>query len=434
MQANDNIKKIGLSADKQSEIFEMLQMCQDSAIYIGTSLENQEAELSNIVVPLLEEYCELVFTMSQVTNTVEFNDCLRKTDKLLKTISWNLKEKLPKDKKEAVFFPYKASMWDSLESVWLAASKDEDYEVYVVPIPYFSKASDGTFSEMHYEGREYPENVTITDWEEYDVEARKPDIIFIHNPYDQANLVTSIHPKFYSSELKKYTNKLVYIPYFVASTEVKEHFCVLPGVINAHKVILQSENICNIYKETFLKFIGKAKLEQEEKTGVKDYKYWENLRTYADNKFLPLGSPKIDKVINCRKEDFVLPKEWQDKISVNGVDKKVILFNTSLDTFINTKEIYIDKLEYVLAHFANVSDIVLWWRPHPLFADTVKSMAPELEKRYEKIVQKYIEENWGIYDDTSELNRSIVYSDAYYGDESSVVTLYKETGKPILIQ
>ncbi len=35
-----------------------------------------------------------------------------------------------------VFLPYKASMWDSLESVWRAAYEDKEHcEAYVVPIP-----------------------------------------------------------------------------------------------------------------------------------------------------------------------------------------------------------------------------------------------------------------------------------------------------------
>ena len=41
---------------------------------------------------------------------------------------------------------------------------------------------------------------------------------------------------------------------------------------------------------------------------------------------------------------------------------------------------------------------------------------------------------WGIYDDTAELDRAVVLSDAYYGDKSSVVQVYQETGKPLMIQ
>ena len=38
---------------------------------------------------------------------------------------------------KVVFMPYKASMWDSLESIWMAADKDERCEALVVPITYY---------------------------------------------------------------------------------------------------------------------------------------------------------------------------------------------------------------------------------------------------------------------------------------------------------
>ena len=45
-----------------------------------------------------------------------------------------------------------------------------------------------------------PEYVDITSWQNYDLKIRKPDVIFIHNPYDDANHVTSVDPSFYSRE------------------------------------------------------------------------------------------------------------------------------------------------------------------------------------------------------------------------------------------
>ena len=53
---------------------------------------------------------------------------------------------------------------------------------------------------------------------------------------------------------------------------------------------------------------------------------------------------------------------------------------------------------------------------------------------YARIVAEYKRENWGIYDDTPDLHRAIAVSDAYYGDVSSLVDLYRLTGKPIMIQ
>ena len=60
---------------------------------------------------------------------------------------------------EAVFLPYKASMWESFKSVWKAAVADPRCDAFVVPIPYFDKNLDGSLRDMHYEGSQYPKNV-----------------------------------------------------------------------------------------------------------------------------------------------------------------------------------------------------------------------------------------------------------------------------------
>lgn len=52
------------------------------------------------------------------------------------------------ERREVVFLPYKASMWDSLESVWKAADEDPNCDAYVVPIPYYDRNSDGSYKKI----------------------------------------------------------------------------------------------------------------------------------------------------------------------------------------------------------------------------------------------------------------------------------------------
>ena len=82
----------------------------------------------------------------------------------------------------------------------------------------------------------------------------------------------------------------------------------------------------------------------------------------------------------------------------------------------------------------NQDEIALLWRPHPLIESTMKSMRPEVLQKYMILKERYLAEGWGIYDETADVDRAVVLSDAYYGDGSSVVQLYKQTGKPIMIQ
>ena len=76
----------------------------------------------------------------------------------------------------------------------------------------------------------------------------------------------------------------------------------------------------------------------------------------------------------------------------------------------------------------------MWWRPHPLIQATLASMRAGLQDEYTKLRDRYIAAGWGIYDETAEIDRAVVYCDAYYGDESSVVELCKSIKKPVMIQ
>lgn len=420
MEANDTIQDY--SGMKDSVISDMLVNCQQCAIQVGERIEYFEGD-GTVVVSLLEEYCELIYQLSlTLDDTKKTGKVARLLRNLLQRILNSIIYDIPVSKKEVVFFPYKASMWDSLESVWRAADKDSDCDVCVVPIPYYDKNMNGSLGRMYYEGNEYPDYVPITSWEEYDILKRCPDVAYIHNPYDDANKVTSIHPYFYARELKKHVGQLVYIPYFVTAGDVPRHFCILPGTMHADKVIVTNEKEKNIYISELRKF------EKENNCiGI-----FGNL----DEKFLVLGSPKIDKVLSTTKDNIDLPKDWQNLImKSDGSRKKVILYNTTIQPMLNHKEDYLDKLKDVFEFFYEKrNEYILLWRPHPLMEATLSSMLPSLLEGYREMVRDYKLMAYGIFDDTADVHRAIALSDAYYGDKGSVAVLYKETGKPCMIQ
>ena len=78
--------------------------------------------------------------------------------------------------------------------------------------------------------------------------------------------------------------------------------------------------------------------------------------------------------------------------------------------------------------------MALLWRPHPLIQATIESMRPQLWEGYKEIRDRYVEEGWGIYDDSADVDRAVVLSDAYYGDGSSVVQLCRKQYKTVLFQ
>lgn len=427
MQTHTTIKRT-LDARNLAATLELLEQCQNCAIGLGEKIEAMEGE-GFPTISLLENYCEVLYQIyekvlqSAGINSNQVHNTLAKE---LIRIGNSIKNDIH-IRSEAVFLPYKASMWDSLESIWKAADEDPDCDAYVIPIPYYDKKPDGSFGEMHYEGDQYPDYVPITDYKTYDFADRRPDLIFIHNPYDNNNFVTSVMPCFYSNNLKQFTDKLVYVSYLILGDIDPEneeavngisHFCTTPGVINADKVIVQSENMKKAYVRALTKAAGEA-----------SRKYWEE-------KILGLGSPKTDKVMNTRKEDVAVPEEWKRIIEKpDGSWRKVVFYNTSVSALLQNDEKMLAKIRDVLRVFhENRDEVTLLWRPHPLMEATIKAMRPGLREEYEGIVDRYRSDGWGIYDDTADLDRAIALSDGYYGDWSSVVELCKEKGIPVMIQ
>lgn len=384
--------------------------CQNAAVRIGTAIEQSEGE-GFVTVGYLEDYCEAVYEAAEnISDESSGNKVRKQLDKQLIKAENSAKSDI-NVKLEIVFFPYKSSMWDSLESVWKAADADPDCNARVIPIPYYDKKPDGSLGEMHYEGADFPEYVPIIHYEAYNLELMKPDVIYIHNPYDNSNYATSVEPGFYTTKLKKYTDNLVYIPYFVVSDGVPDYLCAVPGCFFADKVFLQSKMIRDKYAEIFVRVCGSNAGNPEDK-------------------FIAYGSPKFDSIFNAEQNKPYLPPEWSNIIS----GKKVVLYNTSVSAILRGNVQYLKKICSVLQYFSEHRDVVLWWRPHPLSVAVYSSMRSELLDIYRDITERYKKSQIGIYDDTADLQRALVYSDGYYGDRSSLVALYQFTGKPVMIQ
>lgn len=391
-----------LQQDKAPEkqlLTEFLTEVQDLAIAFGTRIE-QLRGIGTRTVTELESYCECLFHVSECMDSLQLSDAIKKLIRQMEQIKAAFEQDFP-DKKEMVFLPYKASMWDSLESVWKAADADPECEAYVIPIPYYDKNPDGTLGTLHYEGDLYPDYVPIMDYKKYDFEVRRPDAVFIHNPYDAANVVTSVDPFYYSNNLKKYTECLVYIPYYATSGDMAEGQALCPAYLYADYIVIQHES----YREFFDERI-------------------------PDEKFLAFGSPKFDRIIHMCQNPPEIPDEWEETIK----GKKVYFYNTSIGGMLENTGSFLKKMAYVFQQFENRKDACILWRPHPLLESTFASMRKEYLAEYKALKQKFIDERLGIYDNTPNIENSIVLADAYIGDAgSSVTSLFGVVGKPMFI-
>lgn len=400
-QAHEQIRK----AIEQKHIpsaLTLLEDCQNAGISIGTLIEDTEGE-GHPTVTLLEEYCELVYSFHERLSGGEettANKVYKPLKQKLIRISNSIKNDIP-IRIEAVFLPYKASMWDSFESVWKAADRDPDCDAYVIPIPYYDKNPDGSLGKMHYEADEYPDDVPITAYDEFDFERHLPDMIFIHNPYDGINFVTSVHPFFYSDHMKQFTECLVYIPYYATAGGMNAAQAWCPAYVYADYIVIQSEK----FKEYFDKSI-------------------------PDEKFLVFGSPKFDSVIHRCQNPPAVPESWRDKMR----GRKVYFYNTSINGMLGNTEVFLRKMKYVFDIFKGREDACLLWRPHPLLESTFDSMRKEYKQIYEALKTWFVNADIGILDETPDIENTIALSDVYIGDAAtSVTSLFGVVGKPLFV-
>ncbi len=380
---------------------EYLELCQQKAIELGNFIESEESE-GHPTVKQLEDFCEILFQVHE--DLLSERGLSKESAKVRIDHAINEAEKSTKSdiiiQRLWVFLPYKAAMWDSLESIWLAAAADENCNAIVIPIPYYDRDTNGEFIREHYEADLFPKDVPLTRYDEFDFGKEHPDVIFVHNPYDKYNYVTSVHPFFYSDRLKNVAECLVYVPYFATAGGMGEAQQYMPSYDVFDYIVVQSEDTIQYYKNV------------------------------PREKFLPLGSPKFDAIIKKCENPPEPPADWKKKME----GKKVYFYNTSLSGMLQDPKAFMEKMCYVFNTFKDRDDACLLWRPHPLFESTLASMEPQFLPIYHDIRDKYIAENWGIYDTTPSIEDTIALSDVYIGDSgTSVTSLFGVVGKPMFI-
>jgi hypothetical protein len=370
-----------------------MALAQENALQLGNQIEKLTDQSSEII-GALTSYCEILYKIAQNGN-INIDPLDQKIDEAITIL-----ESLP-SVRLIYFLPYKASMWDSLESIYLAAAKDPAVKAIVMPIPYYE--FDNVQHKIHecYEGNQFPSDIPIENYKNTDLSVLHPDAIYIHNPYDDDNYITSVNPRYFSKYLKVQTDCLIYVPYYVTSGFFGVDQQHVHAMRNISFMVVQSQH----FKDDAI------------------------AQSYYD-RLLPLGSPKLDKVIKMCSHSSTFHPEWSDFIA----GRKVVMLNTSINAMLHNTDAYLTKLEHLFDYFQNRQDIALIWRPHPLLHATLLTSRTAFVARYESLVKRFISCNIGILDTTASIEETIAVSDAYIGDNAtSVINLFGAAGKPLHI-
>lgn len=375
------------------------KLCSDNM----AALEKNSDSIKN------KEYLELLDKFKESVSKINLEDAAEISKRLKELISEIVIYKV-------VFMPYKASMWDSLESIWMAADKDERCEALVVPITYYELDSNKNPIKKVNERDIFPEYVNAVNDEEYDLENDLPDIIYIHNPNDDRNLITRVDSRYYSWNLKKFCEKLVYVPYYkwvdgVSSTSFKS------AMYHADYILQSSDDAVKRCIEASPEYANILGMDAA------------SVRKSMKKKLINLGSPEVDKVLSLSKENVTMPDDWRGKVIKSRVN---VVYNTTLDEIFEFRTF--DKVKETLVFFKKNSEkAFVIWRPHPLMRQSLVSMFPDLVDEYDEIMSEFISGDYGVLDANPSMHYAMFWSDMYYGYKTSSMTeLYKYTGKIVL--
>jgi len=212
-------------------------------------------------------------------------------------------------------------------------------------------------------------------------------------------------------KIKNYTDCLVYSPYFTfgSYTPEKSDFqYVAPGIINADRVIVQSEKV----KRIFCTY------------------------GYEDTKFIVSGSPKVDAIVNLNENNLYIPKEWKEKLC----DKKVFLLNTHYSYFPASFSNKTKSGNYgvrfhneILEAIVDKKDVGLIWRPHPLLKNMITDRFPECLEYIQYFEKTLLESSNCVIDNLEDYRPAFCYSDALISTWSSLINEYMVLGKPVMI-
>lgn len=426
-QLKKNVRQISYSyTDNNAEqIIQEQQILEDSqqlAIDMGTLIEHCKGE-GHLTVSILEQFCEKIYELS-LGGTAEQ---VQELESIMERLDESIREQLL-EHRTVVFMPYKASQWIYMQDMWQAAMEDDKCDVYVIPIPYYYKAYDGALRDMQYEAEQFSQELHITAYDKFDFALQYPDTIIIQNPYDDADKVISVHRFFYSENLRKYTEQLVYIPPFVleeyTENSYREYFnmkyyCTMPGVVNADTVVVQSEKMRQLYIKKLVEFAGEETKENwEEKLKVSELLY-ENVRK---------------KELKKLKEQ--IPDEWKNlKSDKTKGQKKVLLYYTGVSGFMQYRDKMTEKIKESFEIFKeNKDNILVLWKVQPLLKTTLEQVASDLYEQYCSLENQYIHESIGLKADVESDELLAEFADAYYGEASPLVQLCRNEGKPVMIQ
>ncbi|WP_370620953.1 CDP-glycerol glycerophosphotransferase family protein [Citrobacter cronae] len=284
--------------------------------------------------------------------------------------------------------------WTNFESVIEAMHSDPDYDCQIIVVPYLNKNATDLNGDI--------QRKILTDrkldyigFEDYLLESRQPDVVFLQNPYDDAR-----PERFRSHILYNRGVKIAYIPY------------ALDTGIGKESMVFQYDLAC----QNLATWIFARSARHKEEFAIQ-------CRSGNKNVYVT-GHPKFDYYEQRFKSSDICKKSGE---------KKTILWTPHFilpeeGKMYTTFNIYHDAIVDLIMR----DDINLIIRPHPLLMQWIMDTSTHSQNNFEKIKELSHKRNNVSWDFGPDYRDSFAKSDALIADAGSFLLEYLPSKKPIL--
>lgn len=383
----------------------LLEECQELAITVGTSIEEELGE-GIPAVKLLENYCELVYEIHEKLLKKSNINIFQERNRLKKIYS-AIKDSYYNDScrhKEILFVPVHASDWKYMIPLYEEYSEAENTDIYVMPAIYYERRDDGSMLKEQTDFGLFPEKLPLVKPNDIDFNKFHPDAIIIQNPFDEFESGFTVHPYFYSKSLYKYTEKLIYCHSFTVddigrddqkALKNAESFIVTPGVVLADEVYVPNENMKEVYVNILASLSSNRQGECDSKIKV-----------------IPISAKR---------------EETQKRI------KPFLLFHITDGGYISYEEVF-EKLKYTIKVFDNAKEkLNIIWVEEKTTAENIKTQLPECYEEYTVIKNDFITQRIGSIISVEEAVGLIAEAAGYYGSAGYLMNLCIREKIPVML-
>lgn len=440
-------KDSGLSYE---DIITYLSELQNNIVSFGTLTESIKGEDCN-TVKILEQYLEVIYKVAKYVQKFDegisyeasaeskYAECDEGVKDTFASISEAIDSEIV-NRRSVLFLPVKAKHFGSMRMAYEMETATPDTDVYVMPLPYYYKEYDGSFKdEMHIDTEEFIKaNIPVTDYSRFDLSLLCPEKIYINSAYDEYNMAVSVDTRFYARNVKKYTEKLIYIPYFKLMEFDRanypcwynmQYYCTVPGVVMADKVYVQSENTRKVYIDKLNEWVGDDEYSE----------IWEQkLIVYDENYFLYKKEETISDTDTVKYEYNISKcEEFSEGKLREAQNIKSIVWFVSAGSLAEFGDRYIEKAYRNLDVFALSKDkLKVLLMSEPFLDEMIKTYSDELYKKWTGFIDEF--NRSGIGEVVSQVEEksveALLKANAYYGDPSYICKDFILMKKPVMLQ